>query len=198
MTALVHYLYKVTPTGRGLCINHVSVLQHPHCSLPEQQIMTPQSLSLASVSRTSGSRIERFHHRLFEPEGRSAKMPATLFRSHADVIGIEEWPISLCPRWHEPHSIEARQSGRSRKESARAKGARLVRSADRRSHASPRASPMKDYQAHLEKLRKDAAECRLISDLATSQAKRELFDRLARHLSSLADQLEQAMGKAKP
>jgi hypothetical protein len=57
---------------------------------------------------------------------------------------------------------------------------------------------MKDYQAHLEKLRKDAAECRLISDLATSQAKRELFDRLARHLSSLADQLEQAMGKAKP
>ncbi|WP_083218912.1 hypothetical protein [Bradyrhizobium icense] len=57
---------------------------------------------------------------------------------------------------------------------------------------------MKDHQAHLEKLRKDAAECRLISDLATSQAKRELFDRLARHLSSLADQVEQAMGNAKP
>ena len=38
---------------------------------------------------------------------------------------------------------------------------------------------MQDYLTHLEKLRKDAAECRLISDLATDAAKRELFDRLA-------------------
>jgi hypothetical protein len=36
---------------------------------------------------------------------------------------------------------------------------------------------MQDYLNHLEKLRKDAAECRLISDLATDTAKRELFDR---------------------
>jgi hypothetical protein len=55
---------------------------------------------------------------------------------------------------------------------------------------------MKDYQTHLEKLRTDAAECRLICDLATNPAKRELFDRLAVHLSSLADQVELAMLEA--
>ena len=39
---------------------------------------------------------------------------------------------------------------------------------------------MKDFQAQIEKLRKDAAECALIRDLATDKAKREMFDRLAR------------------
>jgi hypothetical protein len=48
----------------------------------------------------------------------------------------------------------------------------------------------------LEKLRTDAAECRLICDLATDPAKRELFDRLAVHLSSLADRVELAMIEA--
>ena len=57
---------------------------------------------------------------------------------------------------------------------------------------------MQDYLTHLEKLRKDAAECRLISDLATDTAKRELFDRLASHLIVLADQVEQEMLKRKP
>ena len=52
---------------------------------------------------------------------------------------------------------------------------------------------MKDYQSHLEKLRKDAAECALVRDLATDKAKREMFDRLARHLDELADQVERAM-----
>ena len=52
---------------------------------------------------------------------------------------------------------------------------------------------MKDYQAQLEKLHKDAAECALIRDLATDPAKRELFDRLAVHLNSLANQVEAAM-----
>lgn len=52
---------------------------------------------------------------------------------------------------------------------------------------------MKDYQAYLEKLRSDAAECRLISDLATNKEKREMFDRLALHLGVLADQIEKAM-----
>ena len=56
---------------------------------------------------------------------------------------------------------------------------------------------MKDYQARLEKLRTDAAECRLISDLATEPKKRELFDRLALHLTVLADQVEEVM-LAKP
>ena len=55
---------------------------------------------------------------------------------------------------------------------------------------------MKDYEAQLEKLRRDAAECRLICDLATDQAKRELFDRLAVHLTSLADHVELAMIEA--
>lgn len=52
---------------------------------------------------------------------------------------------------------------------------------------------MKDYVAHAEKLRKDAAECALIRDLATDLKKREMFDRLAAHLSSLANQLELAI-----
>jgi len=46
---------------------------------------------------------------------------------------------------------------------------------------------MKDYLAQVEKLRKDAAECARIRDLATEKDKRELFDRLASHLTVLAD-----------
>jgi len=56
---------------------------------------------------------------------------------------------------------------------------------------------MQDYQLHLEKLRRDAAECALVRDLATDPAKREIFDRLARHLNELADQVEQAMNAPK-
>jgi hypothetical protein len=52
---------------------------------------------------------------------------------------------------------------------------------------------MKDYQAQAEKLRRDAAECALIRDLATDKAKREMFDRIASHLTVLADQVELAM-----
>jgi hypothetical protein len=56
---------------------------------------------------------------------------------------------------------------------------------------------MKDYQAHLEKLRKDAAECALIRDLASDKAKREMFERLAQHLDQLADEVERAMNGLK-
>lgn len=56
---------------------------------------------------------------------------------------------------------------------------------------------MQDYLTHLERLRKDAADCRSVSDLATDTAKRELFDRLALHLTTLADQLELEMLKRK-
>lgn len=52
---------------------------------------------------------------------------------------------------------------------------------------------MMDYQAQVEKLRRDAAECALIRDLATDKAKRDLFDRLASHLIGLAEQVEMAM-----
>jgi hypothetical protein len=52
---------------------------------------------------------------------------------------------------------------------------------------------MKDMQAHLEKLRSDAAECALISNLATEPEKRELFARLAEHLAVLASEVERAI-----
>lgn len=52
---------------------------------------------------------------------------------------------------------------------------------------------VKDYRASVEKLRKEAAEAALIRDLATDPVKRETFNTLARHLSILADQVEQAM-----
>jgi hypothetical protein len=55
---------------------------------------------------------------------------------------------------------------------------------------------MKDMQAHLEKLRTDAAECALIRDLATETTKKELFARLAQHLEVLADEVEQAIRMA--
>ena len=54
---------------------------------------------------------------------------------------------------------------------------------------------MKDYQASLEKLRKDAAEYALIRDLATDRTKREMFDRLSQHLNRLADEVEKAMAQ---
>jgi hypothetical protein len=49
---------------------------------------------------------------------------------------------------------------------------------------------VQDYQASIEKLRKDAAEAALIRDPATDKTKREMFDR---HLNRLADEVEQAM-----
>lgn len=52
---------------------------------------------------------------------------------------------------------------------------------------------MQDMTAHLEKLRADAAECALIRDLATDPQKRELFTRLAEHLSTLASEVEAAI-----
>ena len=56
---------------------------------------------------------------------------------------------------------------------------------------------MKDYQASIEKLRKDAAEAALIRDLATDTTKREMFDRLHQHLNRLADEVERAMRSGK-
>jgi hypothetical protein len=54
---------------------------------------------------------------------------------------------------------------------------------------------MQDMTAHLEKLRKDAAECALSRDLATEPTKRELFNRLAEHLSILAAEVEAAIAQ---
>jgi hypothetical protein len=52
---------------------------------------------------------------------------------------------------------------------------------------------VKDYRASIEKLRKDAAEAALIRDLATDRGKRDMYDRLHRHFSRLADEVEQAI-----
>jgi hypothetical protein len=52
---------------------------------------------------------------------------------------------------------------------------------------------MQDTLAQLEKLRSDAAECQLIRDLATDPKKRELFDRLAAHLTVLASEVERVI-----
>ena len=54
---------------------------------------------------------------------------------------------------------------------------------------------MKDYRAKVEKLRRDAADCALIRDLATEKDKRETCDRLSNHLTVLADQVEMAMNE---
>ena len=48
---------------------------------------------------------------------------------------------------------------------------------------------MKDIQAHLKKIRSDAAECLVLSSLATD-GKREVFVRIAEHLNALALKLE--------
>jgi hypothetical protein len=52
---------------------------------------------------------------------------------------------------------------------------------------------VKDYQASIEKLRRDAAEAALIRDLAADRTKREMYDRLYKHYSALADEVEQAV-----
>ena len=56
---------------------------------------------------------------------------------------------------------------------------------------------MKDYQASLEKLRRDAAEAALIRELATDTVKRDMFDRVHQHLNRLADEVEQTINVRK-
>ena len=52
---------------------------------------------------------------------------------------------------------------------------------------------MKDMQAQLEKLRVEAANCEMISRLATDRNKRELFARLAEHYKVLAAEVERSI-----
>ena len=49
---------------------------------------------------------------------------------------------------------------------------------------------MGDMRTKLEKLRLDAADCDLISKLATDYAKRELFARMSRRLLDMAAEVE--------
>jgi hypothetical protein len=54
---------------------------------------------------------------------------------------------------------------------------------------------MKDMEAQLERLRLDAEDCALISRLATDPNKQELFARLAKHLATLASEVERAIAE---
>ena len=56
---------------------------------------------------------------------------------------------------------------------------------------------MKDTQNWVERLRREAEECRLISRLATNEAKRESFARLARMHDERADELEKLIASGK-
>ena len=49
---------------------------------------------------------------------------------------------------------------------------------------------MSELMIQPDKLRADAAECAVIRDFATDRDKRELFARLAEHLSMLAAEVE--------
>jgi Asp-tRNA(Asn)/Glu-tRNA(Gln) amidotransferase C subunit len=49
---------------------------------------------------------------------------------------------------------------------------------------------MKDIQTQLEKLRREAAECLVLSNLATDPEKRELFTRVAEHITGLASAVQ--------
>jgi hypothetical protein len=48
-------------------------------------------------------------------------------------------------------------------------------------------------RAYLAKLRNDAAECRLISELATDLRRRDLFAKLADHYDVLASEIKRAI-----
>src|SRR5579864_5032898 len=48
---------------------------------------------------------------------------------------------------------------------------------------------MKDMQAHAKKIRSDATECMMLSNLVTEE-RRDLFARIAEHLNSLALEIE--------
>jgi hypothetical protein len=52
---------------------------------------------------------------------------------------------------------------------------------------------VEDLKATLEKLLTDAEDCAVIGKLATDEKKRELFDRLATDLRSMARDVEAAM-----
>jgi hypothetical protein len=53
---------------------------------------------------------------------------------------------------------------------------------------------MRDLGARLEKLLRDAAECKLISDLSTDKDKQGLFARIAEH-EMLAIEIQRAIGE---
>jgi hypothetical protein len=56
-----------------------------------------------------------------------------------------------------------------------------------------RRSAMQDMQTTLERLQVEAANCKLIAQLATDSGKRALFDRVARHLDASVKEIGSAI-----
>jgi hypothetical protein len=54
---------------------------------------------------------------------------------------------------------------------------------------------MEDMKKHRDVLLREAAECQLISDLATDKSKRELFSKLAKRHQTLAAALDRAIAE---
>ena len=52
---------------------------------------------------------------------------------------------------------------------------------------------MKEYQASVERLRKDASDYAMLRDQTVEQTKWEMYDLLVRRLTHLADEVEKAM-----
>jgi hypothetical protein len=52
---------------------------------------------------------------------------------------------------------------------------------------------MRDMRKHLEKLRTDAAECETVSQVSTDSTRRDLFAKLAAHLTTLANEVERVL-----
>ena len=55
---------------------------------------------------------------------------------------------------------------------------------------------MNDMQVQLERLLTEASECALIARLATDNAKRDLFAKLAEHYNALAAEVQKALENA--
>jgi hypothetical protein len=92
--------------------------------------------------------------------------------SRKDLVAIDEQLIN--------HSRDMLAKARMVLESPRITG----------SHSRRRGPPMKQMQAHLERLREHIAECESIRDSAANNHKREVFADLAEHFKTLAANLE--------
>jgi hypothetical protein len=100
-------------------------------------------------------------------------------------------PSEVCVLVHTSHPVELRK-GRLLPFLLPATGKHEIKTGNKWQYAAW-GKIVKDYKASIEKLRRDAAEAALIRDLATDPVKRDIFDRLYRHLNLLADEIEQAM-----